>query len=580
MGYMLKSFTIKQLKLLGEASGKRDFFYLIASFLLLIFMNALKVSVFNYCIIQRQTADVFEYKLKFTLLVGAAACLILVRVRSRLVLIGIYLLQTVYIVVNLSYYAYFHSYLHITDILMLFNEGITAAIHAAAPQKPYFLLVFIDLPVFIYIMRFYGEIRALHARLSFFKTAAVTVCIFALISLEINNYIEKHSIFIYANDNHQGESPVVERYGTLAVNLINLLSEKSEKDLLSSFSYGRKIALNGEKELPPNIVMIQIEAMDSNIVNMRHGNIYVMPFLHLLSEKCVYYPYMLSYHMGGGTSDAEFSVINSVQPLDDYPAVKISNYDYPNSFVKSLSGNGYASAGFHGNVGNYYNRDVAFPRMGFNFFYDLYKMNLSEVGWGAPDDKVFGYAARIMGQLKKPFLTYIISMTSHGPFTNASYYYKNTLFHNIKSTTVRNYFNSMSYVDSVLKEFIERVLREHENTYIFIWGDHGPNINTDEYRQASFTAGDDHLEFVPLLIITPDNKIFKENSCAVSFLDILPTVMNASGKVSELRSDGIDLLGLSLNICGIPYKEKILDRKKLYIKADRVKYEIAALHSQ
>ena len=39
--------------------------------------------------------------------------------------------------------------------------------------------------------------------------------------------------------------------------------------------------------------------------------------------------------------------------------------------------------------GEYFNRRIAFKKMGFPAFYDIFDMKLKEVIWGAPDGKVF-----------------------------------------------------------------------------------------------------------------------------------------------------------------------------------------------
>jgi phosphoglycerol transferase MdoB-like AlkP superfamily enzyme len=322
----------------------------------------------------------------------------------------------------------------------------------------------------------------------------------------------------------------------------------------------------------PNYVFIQVESMDANIVRHEYGGSYEMPNLKSLAENNIYYPYTLSYHKGGGTSDAEFSIINSVEPLDSFPAIKLTAYKHPNSYVGKLAGAYYTTMAFHGNVGTFYNRNIAFSKMGFKKFYDISSMDYKDEGWGAPDDKVFSYAFKKISQTRKPFMSYIITMTSHGPFESARHYYNNSRYDSIKEETVKNYFNSMSYVDKSISDFVKNIRQSQPNTYIFIVGDHTPNINTPDYFQASFIDGETYFEFVPLIIITPDNKKYTETKRVASFLDISPSIMDSSGISFKIKSSGSNLLDKDQNMLNIPLKGKLYDRAWLFDRVSTAKY--------
>lgn len=305
--------------------------------------------------------------------------------------------------------------------------------------------------------------------------------------------------------------------------------------------------------------------MESSIVRQLHDGNPVMPYLHSLTKQSVYYPYMLAYHFGGGTSDCEFSAINSVEPLVGYPAIKLSSYKAPNSFVKQLAGSSYKAYAFHGNIGRYYNRDIAFRTYGFEEFYDIDKMKLKEVGWGAPDDKVYEFALNKAKESEGPVLSYVITMSSHGPFTNVSNYYNSKMFNNIDDKKLRNYYNSMAYVDKCIEDYV-RAIREHfDNAYIFIFGDHTPQILNESFTESFIYIDDKRYEFVPLFILTPDNKVYREEQIVASLLDMSPTILNLSGVKYNILSDGIDLLNPGTAAPGkIPYRGLNWDREELF----------------
>jgi phosphoglycerol transferase MdoB-like AlkP superfamily enzyme len=123
----------------------------------------------------------------------------------------------------------------------------------------------------------------------------------------------------------------------------------------------------------------------------------------------------------------------------------------------------------------------------------------------------------------------------------------------------------MSYVDKSIEEFVRKVREEYPNTYVLIWGDHTPGIEESEaYRQASYTEDNDYFEYVPLIVSTPDNKVYREESKVASFLDIAPTILNASGIDFEFKSDGINLVNPPGDAPEIPFKEKFYKRDGLY----------------
>jgi len=534
--------------------------------ILFLLVNSIKITFFNLFLTQNQDFYLFCYKFIFTLLCSIVIYPVLLTYKNKYAFSIFYIIQTVYILVNLSYFFYFHSYLQIIQWFSLFKEGFISTLHSSNPQNVKILIAFIDLPLAIYLAIFTikHKIEFLNSKL--IKRSSFIISVLLLLFIEISNFTEGYSLFHFIGNKYSHETEIVQRYGTLVNEALNIANNLSEEQLTRQITYGSSIAASSVTESRPNFVVIQVESLDANAVNTKYKDKYIAPYLHSLSENNVYYPYVLSYHKGGGTSDSEFSVINSIESLDDFPAMKLPNYDYPNSFVQRLSDNGYKTVAFHGNIGTFYNRNTAMPKMGFQEFYDIKEMGLENVGWGAPDSQVFGYANTVISNLDRPFISYIITMTSHGPFTNALNYYNNSNYDDVSDEVSKNYMNSISYVDQALQKFVTKLQETEENTYIIIFGDHTPNVESDTYKQASFTMDSRYFEFVPLLIVTPDKKQFQSNSEVASFMDIAPTILDASGIEFTLNSDGQDLLKHDNVKNNIPFREGSYDRKLLYDK--------------
>jgi lipoteichoic acid synthase len=480
---------------------------------------------------------------------------------SRALFTSFYVLQLVYFNIVIAYYNFYCYFLHIRQSLALIKESLEVARYHAVPRSSNQLLTLIDLPIFGLALTLYDEI--VPAIDPYQKLAAISFPVFLAI-VELIKLARKESLLNLINTYPGSEFRLVKNYGTLVNMLVDLSLFPSHKQMIKQFDYGKPQAYPHKEKKKPNFLIIQVESLDSNAINLQHNGQSVMPFLQALTRESIYYPYMLNYHKAGGTSDAEFSIINSVEPLGNFPSIKIPSYDCGNSFVRLLSENSYQTAVFHGNKKKYYRRDKAFAKMGFDLFYDIRTMNLQQVGWGAPDHEVFQFVREKLKTETDPFLHYLITMSSHCRFTNALHYFNNRNFASIPNSNLRNFYNSLSYVDNALRSFIQEVRALNKETYIMIWGDHTPGLPGKLYREASLKIAERHLEFVPLFILTPDNQVYQENASAVSFLDIAPTILALAGIEAEYASFGDCLVPPGRTSGKIPYRGYLFDRKILY----------------
>ena len=538
-----------------------DFFIL---FFLLI--NALKIFIFDLIL---SFNDLFWIKgLIFnfgtTFLFVSMLFIILFGFGRKKWVVAFYCVQLVYLAVNLIYFNYFKSYLYFGCITSLFSEGFFLFKNFSLPlwQNNNLCILLIDLPFLAVILFFFERLKGtaiiINRRLIVSSGFVFIFLIFSIV------YMLNKMPFSYRNNHFTGDMSMVRCYGVLTLTIVDFIStdmDTNKKEIVLSTN-----KISG-KPLPQkfNIILIQLESVDSNILNYKYNGKYIMPFLNSLTRKSIYYPYVLSYHMGGGTSDSEYAIINSVEPLMRFPAIKIKDYGYPNSMVKLFFKAGYETIAFHGNTGSFFNRNRAFLDMGYLSFFDINNMKLnSDDHWGANDESVFNYVVEYSKKSRRPFFYHIITVSSHEPFKGISAYYVNAEYDTVKENAVKNYYNSMSYVDKSIEK-IWPSISNLKNTYIFIYGDHCPGITRSKiFVQSSFTSDGIYFEFVPLLIITPDSKIRRENKIVSSLLDFAPTILAASGIEYELYSDGRNLLESQLKNDKINFKGKRYEREFLF----------------
>ncbi len=268
--------------------------------------------------------------------------------------------------------------------------------------------------------------------------------------------------------------------------------------------------------------------------------------MNSLTKKAIYFKYAMSYHLGGGTSDSEFSIINNTYPLVNTPAIKSTYYKFENSFVKLLHNAGYLTLAFHNNDSKFYNRGHSYKKMGYDNFFGLHEMNLKEKFWGATDEDLFNFVSSYIktNNINKPYFLHIITMSSHEPFIFMDY--KNDKFETIKNEKVKRYFNVIQYVDNQIKKFLETI--DLNNTTVFIHGDHASGIyGNNIYKHSEYLYQNKYFEFVPLFILRNNEQAELihndiDTDHIISFMDISPTILVESGIEFIYKTFGEDLL--------------------------------------
>jgi len=427
-----------------------------------MFLFAIQLDVVKLFVLQQ---SIYRILIDFFV----SVILLFIIFRSRALAITYSLLEATYIFLYLLYFSYFHQYLTFSSIVSL-REGVKAVSTLKVVFSVKFIVISIlDLPLLLWLTskNRLNDVKTFLNSLTG-KSFLVTVLILLVLN-EVLNFAGKKSIYhiVRAKDIFiiKGRNEVIirrhgtkfnfestgwgcrsefiiRRYGTFLYGILSLDSFFNEKKVINQLDYGPELKFY-ESNKKYNVVIIQVESLDSSIIFTDYKGKAITPFLISLINKSWFYPVVVSYHFAGATSDAEFAIINSVVPLTTYPSMKLANYYYPNALPKKFLINGYKVFAFHNNDGFYFNRDKAFHLMGFEKYYDRVKMNLPHRGWGASDEDVFNFVKQKIKEEKKPFLYYVITMSSHGPFDLVDQYYTNESFSDINMKNVKKYFNSI-----------------------------------------------------------------------------------------------------------------------------------------
>ena len=266
-------------------------------------------------------------------------------------------MQTIYYLGNITYFQYFHNYLYIGNLIGNISEGGEVVSNLAIPLYFEQLLVLIDLPIIIYIFYKQHDIK-LQSNYKFQILMPIIIFI-SLISTSIYNKNSPYHIF---QDKWAGIIEIIQKFGLFALQITDWKLTDTSK---IEFKYGDVLEvknLNGVVKAKKNIIVIQVEALDASIINYIYNNEEVTKYLNSLTKKAIYFKYAMSYHLGGGTSDSEFSIINNTYPLVNTPAIKSTYYKFENSFVKLLHNAGYLTLAFHNNDSKFYNRGHSYKK--------------------------------------------------------------------------------------------------------------------------------------------------------------------------------------------------------------------------
>src|SRR3990172_5223524 len=118
-----------------------------------------------------------------------------------------------------------------------------------------------------------------------------------------------------------------------------------------------------------NIIVIQVESLDSQAIDYKVNGKLVMPFLHKFKNQTVYFKNFFAQHSGGGSSDADLSTLTSLLPVTNHVGLYTADYDRIQSLVEVLEERGYTSLAMSPVSFVFHDKTSSYPRIGFDFFY-------------------------------------------------------------------------------------------------------------------------------------------------------------------------------------------------------------------
>lgn len=329
----------------------------------------------------------------------------------------------------------------------------------------------------------------------------------------------------------------------------------SEDDLTKVLNYTKQKNTTPNPEYygagkKKNIIKIHLESFQTFLINKKVNGKEVTPFLNKLStgnEEFRYYPNFFHQTGQGKTSDAEFTMDNSLYGLPQGSAYSLKGDNTYQSLPAILDQKqGYTSNVMHGDYKTFWNRDQIYKQFGIDKFYDATYYDMSDdniVNLGLKDKPFFKASADYQSKMKEPFYSHMITLTNHYPFTldakDADIDKPNT-----GDSTVDGYIQTAHYLDQALEEYVTDLKKKglYDDSVIMIYGDH-------------YGISENHNNAM--------EKLLGEKITPAKFMDLNRTgfwlkIPGKEGTVDKTYAGQMDVMPTILHLAGIDSKNYLM----------------------
>ncbi len=227
-----------------------------------------------------------------------------------------------------------------------------------------------------------------------------------------------------------------------------------------------------------NVIIVQLESLQEFLVNKTINGKEITPNLNkfINDNICISNMFMQSYST---TADSEFSTITSLYPVEN--GMAFSRY-YKNTYddiFKMFHQADYTTSYMHGNLGYFWNRSNVYGNMQVDHveLKDSFEDTSEDVMGYLSDELLYRQAVEKLKNYKEPFMSYIVSASSHTGFTLDGLQDRGKVSIDVgkyKDTFFGNYLESANYADYAFGIFIDELKKAglYDDSVIIIYGDH------------------------------------------------------------------------------------------------------------
>lgn len=494
---------------------------------------------------------------------------------------GLYILLVIISIVMLIDSIFYRCYGNFISIGMFPQLGQLSEVKSSVNFYFNYIDIFymLDLPVILFfILKL--NINELSVQISlkykFLETFLITLlclsCFFYVNKKDPGVVYEYSKSHLFDTYGFIGAS-VIDNFNYLINNVhLDKLDDEKNKIIDDNFKQGNSELLNYKGK---NLIMIQVESLQQFVVNRKYQGKEITPNLNKLISDSLYYDNCYYQISIGHTADAELLTNTSLYPLKDSAAYITKDGNEYNALPKTLNSIGYNSFAIHGNEASFWNRNIMYSKYGFNQFYSSEKLKKDNtIDMGLSDQSLFEQSYDIIEKSKKPFYSFIITLSSHSPFTVDNNFCKS-------DNSLSAYYNSINYTDKQIGTFIDKLKASGilDNSILVIYGDHNAMTISDKNVMSKEVGQDlnnnviwQEYQKIPLIIKLPNTNNTGIKHDSVGQIDVMPTILDLYG-ITGVKHFGTDVLDNS-NHKVVLRNGSYVEGNKFYNKDNNTTYDI------
>lgn len=294
----------------------------------------------------------------------------------------------------------------------------------------------------------------------------------------------------------------------------------------------------------PNIVIVQLESF-FNVNRLKDVKFSSNPLPNLTKIMEEYPSGAFSMPVvGAGTVNSEFEVLTGMN-IDDfgigeYPYKTIVKETACESLAYNLKPYGYHTFAIHNNTGDFYDRNLVYPNLGFDTFTSVEYMwpdSYTPMDW-AKDSILTEEIETALDSTNGQDFVFTVSVQGHGSYPSDSSV-KYTHHVTVSSDTITDeaymdqlnyYVNQLYEMDQFIGDLMDMLRNRHEPTILVMYGDHCPSLDLTDEKLTSGTIYDTEYFIwnnIGLTFDWQDMQAYEISSTILSALEIPDGAINA-----------------------------------------------------
>ena len=398
-------------------------------------------------------------------------------------------LLTFLLYANVVYFRFFSDFITFSTLNQVSNVDSMGGAVSASFQW-YDFVYFLDLIVYLFVLVFKRKWLSRNVFQKKFVPVVMATAI-ALFFLNLAFAETDRPELLTRTFDHKYLVKYLGPYNFTVYDGVKTVQNNQQKALASEDDLTEVLNYTKQKQATPNmeyygkakgknVIKIHLESFQTFLINKKIHGEEVTPFLNKLSsgnEDFRYYPHFYHQTGQGKTSDAEFTMDNSMYGLPQGSAFSLKGDNTFQSLPAIMhQQQGYTTNVMHGDYKTFWNRDQVYRHFGIDKFYDATYFDMSPENLenlGLKDKEFFKEAADYLSKEKQPFYSHLITLTNHYPFTlsdeDATIAKGDT-----GNSTVDGYIQTARYLDESLEQFINDLKERglYDDSVIMIYGDH------------------------------------------------------------------------------------------------------------